>query len=35
MQLRIARTMLTNGMDRYTVMQMTGLIEDELAQISP
>lgn len=34
MQLRIARTMLTSGMDRYTVMQMTGLTEEELAQLS-
>jgi len=32
--LRIARTMLKSGMDRNTVMQMTGLNEDELAQIS-
>lgn len=31
--LRIARTMLENGMDRNTVMQMTGLNEDDLAQI--
>jgi len=35
MQLRIARTMLTSGMDRNTVMPMAGLIEDELAKISP
>ncbi|MEQ4545167.1 MAG: Rpn family recombination-promoting nuclease/putative transposase [Pantoea agglomerans] len=34
MQLRIARTMLMSGMDRYTVMQMTGLTEEELAQLS-
>jgi len=34
MQLTIARTMLKSGMDRNTVMQMTGLTEDELAQIS-
>ncbi|WHQ73129.1 Rpn family recombination-promoting nuclease/putative transposase [Pantoea sp. Lij88] len=34
MQHRIARTMLKSGMDRNTVMQMTGLAEDELAQIS-
>lgn len=34
MQLRIARTMLTSGMDRNTVMQMTGLTEEELAQLS-
>lgn len=32
--LRIARTMLESGMDRNTVMQMTGLNEDDLAQIS-
>lgn len=32
--LRIARNMLMNGMDRNTVMQMTGLNEDDLAQIS-
>ncbi|SFO06760.1 conserved hypothetical protein (putative transposase or invertase) [Candidatus Pantoea varia] len=32
--LRIARTMLKSGMDRHTVMQMTGLNEDDLAQIS-
>jgi len=34
MQLRSARTMLTSGMDRNTVMQMTGLTEEELAQLS-
>ena len=34
MQLRIARTMLTSGMDRNTVMQMTGLNENDLAKIS-
>ena len=34
MQLTIARTMLKSGMDRNTVMQMTGLTEYELAQIS-
>ena len=32
--LKIARTMLKSGMDRNTVMQMTGLNEDDLAQIS-
>ena len=32
--LRIARNMLMNGMDRNTVMQMTGLNEDDLTQIS-
>lgn len=32
--LRIAHTMLESGMDRNTVMQMTGLNEDDLAQIS-
>lgn len=31
--LKIARTMLQNGLDQNTVMQMTGLTEDELAQI--
>lgn len=31
--LKIARTMLQNGLDRNTVMTMTGLSEDELAQI--
>ena len=31
--LKIARTMLQNGLDRTTVMKMTGLSEDELAQI--
>ena len=31
--LKIARTMLQNGIDRNTVMKMTGLTEDELAQI--
>ena len=30
---KIARTMLQNGLDRNTVMKMTGLSEDELAQI--
>ena len=32
--LRIARNLLMNGMDRNTVMQMTGLNEDDLTQIS-
>lgn len=32
--LRIARNLLMNGMDRNTVMQMTGLSEDDLTQIS-
>jgi predicted transposase/invertase (TIGR01784 family) len=31
--LKIARTMLQNGIDRSTVMKMTGLTEDDLAQI--
>ncbi|MFV1304166.1 ISNCY family transposase, partial [Klebsiella pneumoniae] len=31
--LKIARTMLQNGIDRNTVMNPTGLTEDELAQI--
>ncbi|EPR9734487.1 Rpn family recombination-promoting nuclease/putative transposase [Enterobacter bugandensis] len=31
--LKIARTMLQNGIDRSTVMKMTGLSEDDLAQI--
>ncbi|MDF2624762.1 MAG: hypothetical protein K0S62_2533 [Kosakonia cowanii] len=30
---RIARTMLQNGLDRSTVMSMTGLTEADLAQI--
>ncbi len=34
MQLRIALTMLKSGMDCNTVMQMTGLTEDELPQIT-
>lgn len=29
----VARTMLQNGLDRTTVMKMTGLSEDDLAQI--
>lgn len=32
-KLEVARTMLQNGIDRNTVMKMTGLTEDELAQI--
>ena len=31
--LKIARTMLQNGIDRNTVMKMTGLTEDDLAEI--
>ncbi len=31
--LKIARTMLQNGLHRNTVMIMTGLSKDELAQI--
>lgn len=31
--LKIARTMLQGGIDRNTVMDMTGLTEDDLAQI--
>ena len=31
--LKIVRTMLQNGIDRITVMKMTGLTEDDLAQI--
>ena len=31
--LKIARTMLQNGLDRNTVMKITDLSEDELAQI--
>lgn len=31
--LKIARTMLQNGIDRNTVIKMTGLTEDDLAQI--
>ena len=31
--LKIARTMLQNGIDRNTVMKMTDLTEDDLAQI--
>ena len=32
-KLDVARTMLQNGIDRNTVMKMTGLTEEELAQI--
>ncbi|STT72484.1 putative transposase [Klebsiella pneumoniae] len=32
-KLEVARTMLQNGIDRNTVMKMTGLTEDDLAQI--
>ncbi|HHL2499727.1 TPA: Rpn family recombination-promoting nuclease/putative transposase [Yersinia enterocolitica] len=32
-KLDVARTMLANGLDRATVMKMTGLSEEELAQI--
>ncbi len=31
--LKIARTMLQNGLDRKTVIEMTGLTSDDLAQI--
>lgn len=31
--LKIARTMLANGLDRVTVMKMTGLSDKEVAQI--
>ena len=31
--LKIARTMLQNDIDRNTAMKMTGLTEDDLAQI--
>lgn len=31
--LKIARTMLQNGLDRSTVMKMTGLTADDLDQI--
>ena len=31
--LKIARTMLQNGLDRNTIMKMTGLSEDDLDQI--
>ena len=32
-KLEVARTMLQNGIDRNTVMKVTGLTEDDLAQI--
>jgi predicted transposase/invertase (TIGR01784 family) len=32
-KVEVARTMLQNGIDRNTVMKMTGLSEDELSQI--
>ncbi len=32
-KLEVARAMLQNGLERATVMQMTGLTEDDLAQI--
>ncbi|EJP4069182.1 Rpn family recombination-promoting nuclease/putative transposase, partial [Salmonella enterica subsp. enterica serovar Newport] len=32
-KLEVARTMLQNGIDHNTVMKMTGLTEDDLAQI--
>ncbi|HEJ7646219.1 TPA: Rpn family recombination-promoting nuclease/putative transposase [Klebsiella oxytoca] len=32
-KLEVARTMLKNGIDRSTVMKMTGLTEDDLAQL--
>ncbi|CRY36392.1 putative transposase [Yersinia enterocolitica] len=32
-KLEVARTMFANGLDRATVMKMTGLREEELAQI--
>lgn len=31
--LKIARTMLQNGLDRDTVIKMTGLTDEELSQI--
>jgi predicted transposase/invertase (TIGR01784 family) len=31
--LKIARTMLQNGIDRSSVIKMTGLTEDDLAQL--
>ncbi|CAI2534034.1 Uncharacterised protein [Serratia ficaria] len=31
--LKIARTMLDNGLDRSTVLKMTGLSEDDLSQL--
>ena len=32
-KLEVARTILQNGVDRNTVMKMTGLSENDLAQI--
>lgn len=32
-KLEVARTMLQNGLDRNTVMKMTGLAEEDLEQI--
>lgn len=32
-KLAVARTMLQNGLDRNTIMKLTGLTADELAQI--
>ncbi|HDL7647547.1 TPA: Rpn family recombination-promoting nuclease/putative transposase, partial [Yersinia enterocolitica] len=32
-KLEVAQAMLQNGLDRTTVMKMTGLSEDDLAQI--
>lgn len=32
-RVEVARTMLANGLDCATVMKMTGLSEEELAQI--
>jgi len=32
-KLEVARTILQNGIDRNTVMKMTGLSENDLAQI--
>ena len=32
-KLEVARTMLENGIERSTVMKMTGLTEHELAQL--
>ena len=32
-KLEVASTMLQNGLDRNTVMKMTGLSDDDLAQI--
>ena len=32
-KLEVARTMLQNGIDRNIVMKMTGLTEDDMAQI--